>query len=213
MKPILLTPALGRAARAFLKWQQTDLAEAAHLSLATVNNFERESGEIRDSTLTAIQRAFEEHGIEFLSGGGLRRVDEIAEVTRFSGKNFINDWTYQIIRGGSESGGEILKSSYDEALWYDPRYLQSSKDFLAWVERSNIKLRTLISNEKNVLTPGHAYRAVPQEVIGKITYCLYGHKLALVLWKKKQVIVLHNAAVAETFRNQFNYLWRIGKPV
>jgi transcriptional regulator with XRE-family HTH domain len=214
MKHFLLTPQLCKAARALLEWQQADLAKAAHLSLTAVNNFERKIGTTRDSTLLAIQNAFEEHGVEFLRGGGLRHIDDVAEVTRFSGKGFINDWTYHAIQGGANPGEEILTASCDEEQWYAPQNLQSTKDFLAWIERCNLKLKLLVSdNAKPPQRPLRNYRAVPPEMIGKITYCIYGQKIGFVLWKKKQIIVLHNAAVAETFRNQFNYLWKIGKPV
>ncbi|MFA5040755.1 MAG: helix-turn-helix transcriptional regulator [Bdellovibrionales bacterium] len=214
MKHFSITPPLAKAARALLEWHQTDLAKAAHLSLATINNFERKAGATRDDTLIAIQAAFEEHGVEFLPGGGLRCVDEVAEVIRFTGKTkFISDWTYYTMRKPLPSGSDFLVSSYDETLWYHPHHLQSTKDFHAWIQQSGLKLKALISdNNKSSSHAWHVFRAIPSEMIGKITYCIYGHEIAFVLWKKHQVIILHNAAVAETFRNQFNYLWKMGKP-
>ncbi len=213
MTPFSITPPLAKAARALLDWHQTDLAEAAHLSLATVNNFERKTGDAREDTLAAIQAAFEEHGIEFQPGGGLRRVDEIAEVLRFSGRTkFITDWTYYVMRKSLPQGSEILVSSYDEEMWYHPHHLQSTKDFHVWIQESDLRLKALISDKNRSSSHAwHAFRSVPPEVIGKITYCIYGHEIAFVLWKKHQVIILHNPAVAETFRNQFNYLWKMGK--
>jgi transcriptional regulator with XRE-family HTH domain len=55
-----------RAARALLGWTQGHLAKTASLSLAVVNNVERNVTDPRRSTLEAIQRALENSGIEFL---------------------------------------------------------------------------------------------------------------------------------------------------
>lgn len=56
-----------RAARSLLGWTQEQLADAASLSLAVVNNVEREAVDPRRSTLEKIQVALEAAGIEFLS--------------------------------------------------------------------------------------------------------------------------------------------------
>lgn len=60
-----------RAARTLLEWKQSDLAEAANISLATLNNIERQVSDPRMSTLTAIETALSEY-IEFIpeNGGG-----------------------------------------------------------------------------------------------------------------------------------------------
>ena len=56
-----------RAGRVMVGWTQDKLADVAGLSLAVVNNVEREVTDPRRSTLERIQRALEEAGIEFLS--------------------------------------------------------------------------------------------------------------------------------------------------
>lgn len=78
-----------KAARVLLSWQQRDLATAADLSMTAINNFERGSGVTRERTILAMRNALENGGIEFLPGSGLRRSDDIAQVTRFSGEDFI----------------------------------------------------------------------------------------------------------------------------
>lgn len=56
-----------RAARVLLGWKQQELAEAAGLSLAVVNNVERAVTDPRRSTLQKIQRALEDGGVEFIA--------------------------------------------------------------------------------------------------------------------------------------------------
>jgi transcriptional regulator with XRE-family HTH domain len=56
-----------RAGRALLQWSQTQLAEAAGVGLSTVNDFEIEKRESRSNNLSAIRRALEDAGIEFIA--------------------------------------------------------------------------------------------------------------------------------------------------
>jgi len=64
----MITPAQIRAARGLLNLKQAELAALAQVSLATLNNIEREVADPRASTLTAIQRALEAAGVEFTNG-------------------------------------------------------------------------------------------------------------------------------------------------
>ena len=62
-----VSPLRLRVARALIGWTQGKLAETAGLSLAVVNNVERNVTDPRRSTLEAIQRALESAGIEFIA--------------------------------------------------------------------------------------------------------------------------------------------------
>jgi transcriptional regulator with XRE-family HTH domain len=57
-----------RAARALLGWTQRELAEAAGLSLAVVNNIEREARDARASTFRKLQSTLEDAGIQLIEG-------------------------------------------------------------------------------------------------------------------------------------------------
>ena len=65
---------LVRAARALLRWEQRDLAEASTVSLPTIKRLEARPGALvaHDRTIADIRRAFERAGIEFIdeNGGG-----------------------------------------------------------------------------------------------------------------------------------------------
>jgi transcriptional regulator with XRE-family HTH domain len=66
-----------RAARGLLDWTQQQLADAAHIGVATVRLFESEESEARHATVAMIRQAFEGAGVEFLdesegSGPGVR---------------------------------------------------------------------------------------------------------------------------------------------
>ena len=63
-----------RAARGLLGWSQQTLADAANVSLATIQLFETNKREPIPNNLTAIRRALEDAGVEFIparSGKGV----------------------------------------------------------------------------------------------------------------------------------------------
>ncbi len=74
----MLTGEQIRAARALSRWGQTELAEAASVSVETVKRLEKTHGDVRANmtTVTAIIRAFEAVGVVFDvskgSGPGVR---------------------------------------------------------------------------------------------------------------------------------------------
>jgi transcriptional regulator with XRE-family HTH domain len=67
-----VTPEQSRAARAWLNWSQSDLADRANVSLAAVVNFETGRRTSHRATLTAMRRALEQGGVRFLF------IDELA---------------------------------------------------------------------------------------------------------------------------------------
>ena len=65
----MITAAQIRAGRNMINAKQTELAKAAGISLATLNNIERAIGDPRVSTLDAIERALNIGGISFENDG------------------------------------------------------------------------------------------------------------------------------------------------
>jgi transcriptional regulator with XRE-family HTH domain len=62
-----------RAARGLIGWSQTELAEAAGLSLPTVKRFETDNGvKVSDDAISKMVAALESAGVEFIpeNGGG-----------------------------------------------------------------------------------------------------------------------------------------------
>ena len=69
-----MTPEQIRAARAILKWSARELAEKVGLGLTTIQRMESDGGVggALNRNVTAVQKVFEEAGIEFIpaNGGG-----------------------------------------------------------------------------------------------------------------------------------------------
>jgi predicted transcriptional regulator len=66
----VITSELIRAARALLRWEQRQLADASAVSLPTVKRLEAKPGSLaaHASTVTALVKALEAAGIEFTNG-------------------------------------------------------------------------------------------------------------------------------------------------
>ena len=72
----IVTPGQCRAARALLGWTQIDLAKAAGIGQSTVANFERSKLVVAAKSITKMQLALEDAGIEFTDGKRLGSEDE-----------------------------------------------------------------------------------------------------------------------------------------
>jgi transcriptional regulator with XRE-family HTH domain len=68
----MITPAQSRAARALLDWSQADLAEAAHLGMSTIRDFEKGRRVPTHNNHRGIQNALESSGIIFISDNEYR---------------------------------------------------------------------------------------------------------------------------------------------
>ena len=64
----MTTSAQCRAARALIEWSRESLADASHVALRTIVDFERGAREPRDATLAALRIALEDGGVEFTNG-------------------------------------------------------------------------------------------------------------------------------------------------
>lgn len=71
----MLVPNMLKAARALLGVRQSELAKAAGISLATLNNYERGIGDPRASTVDAVERTLKRGGITF---SGDREYDTVS---------------------------------------------------------------------------------------------------------------------------------------
>lgn len=63
----ILTPELCRAARGFLDWTQSDLAERSGISRSTIRDYEADRHAAHRATEAQLRLAFEDGGVSFVS--------------------------------------------------------------------------------------------------------------------------------------------------
>lgn len=209
-----MTPALIRAARGLLDWQQQDLATMAGLSLSAVNKFERGIGKTRNVTIQAMVRTLKEAGIDFPAGGGVRHSDEITGIQRIKGDDFVEKLDEDIYAAVTKPGDEIYSCSADESQWFVPGVKEIAERYYKWRAKLGVKQLYLVPEGNTVFeSPKSHYRILPPPLIGKIAFIIYGDRVALVMWRKKQIFILRGQELVQPFREQFKFLWRLGAKV
>lgn len=209
----MISPDQARAARAMLNWKQAELAAAAHVSVTAVNYFEREIGATRTDTINRLRGAFEDAGIEFLPGGGLRRKEESFQFLNHQGPDFIAKLNEDFYRAMRKGDAEVLQCSVNEENW-ELYGSEANKEYQQFVKRYKIRERILVPEGKPHLNaPRQSYRALPHALIGKIAYLIYADRVAYILWPQKRVVIMRSADLAATVRGQFDFLWNQGQPV
>jgi transcriptional regulator with XRE-family HTH domain len=203
-----------KAARALLEWRQEDLAKKSGLSLAAINKLERGLVSPRQFTLNILQQTFEQEGVEFTDGPGVRLTDNLYQMQTLTGKDAPLRLLDDVFNTLKETGGEVLLSGIVESFWAD--YAEDVKAHQARLKDHNIWSRVLICNGDRDFLEGldiaKTYRWIPKELFTQLLYYVYGDKFALVLWGQPiRITIIQNRLVADTFRKQFEMNWQNGK--
>ena len=197
-----------RAARALLNWNQTQLADFAGVARSSIKNIENEITAPRADSASAIQEAFENHGVEFLPGSGVRLRNEM--VTVLEGENANQKLLEDVYNTLSQtSGGEVLITGLKEFV--DPAS-DDYKRVVMHIERLakiNATERVLLEEgDTNFISPWECYRWIPKDYFSEAPFQLYGNKLALISWgPPQQIVIIENPLFAASFRNLFNFAW------
>ena len=88
----MITSEQVRAARAILRWEQTDLAHPSKVSLPSIKRLETIPGPLaaREQTAEALRAALEAAGVEFIGPEGVK----------------LSKWKAKMLRGGGEDAKE-----------------------------------------------------------------------------------------------------------
>ena len=201
-----------KAARALLEWDQSQLAKASGLSLGSVAALEQGKASPRPSTWQAIQTALEQAGIEFTPDPGVRLRRQKFTMQLLEGRESIPQIWRDIEDCYARTGGEVLLSGVDERAWLS-RYNDELHAMLTRRQGLAIVTRFLICEGDTLLTaPPEHYRAIPKLLFQQTPYYVYADRLAIINWELPQnVLLIQNAAIAGTFRRQFEFNWSVGR--
>jgi len=196
-----------RAARALLDLNQNELADAAGISLRTLNTLERAVVAPRTETLRALQAVLESRGIEFLPDHGVKLRSERLDVFKIEGSHsfvkFLDDVTDQL----KETGGDVLYNGVDERKFVATNDAAMDR-YYRRRHKYNIGEKLLVRQGDYYFIehPSH-YRWV-KEHSSRVVHAVYGDNTSFFFWEPDlRLVIMRNPSVAQTFRAQFNATW------
>jgi len=205
-----------KAARLLLDWTQNDLARISGMSLAAVAKLEQGKGRPRAATVATIRGAFEKFGIEFIEDHGVDLRPEKFGVRIMHGDQGMFDlWEDQEKTLAAFGGGEILLANLDHELMYE-RFKDKLVAMITQRPPLNLHLRALVKEGDLVrIWPNEDFRAIPGKIFSGITpMYLYRDKTAILNFQDSlRIVLIDNKSITDAFRQQFEYFWKIGKPV
>ncbi len=205
-----ITTAQIRGARGILHWSQNDLSERTGISTTSIGALEKGATQARESTLSKIQKVFEDNGIEFTPNDGLRK--RSVEVEVFRGKDGFANFFELLFSTIEKWSGEICISNVEEEQFIHWAGESAKKHMERVSSLTNVNYKVLLKDgDKNFLANSYAqYKWLPKEFFSSVPFYVFEKKLAIFVFEEEPVIILHKfPAIAEAYKSQFNALWNI----
>lgn len=200
-----------RAARALLDWSQTDLADKAGLSQTGIARIENGTNKPNSSTLDKIKTAFDVSGIEFITGGVKRNVDQLIT---FEGEDCLRKLQDDVYHTVTKDSDDVRIMGVDEITPGEQDDFEYTKMHIKRLLKAGIQEKILVDEtEDSFIAPREWYRIVPKEAFSPHTIMVYGSKIALCLRDPHyKVLVLDNPFFAQNMKSFFDFIWDKSKP-
>ncbi|MGO9547299.1 MAG: helix-turn-helix domain-containing protein [Rhodomicrobium sp.] len=198
-----------RAARALLNWSQSDLARAATMATSSIKNIESESSSARRETLAQIRSAFDDNGIEFMPGTGVRLKNDIVAV--HDGKRAtaaLLDNIYTHVQAAPER--EVCITGLDEAFSVDTDGEQLLTSHIDRLARAGVRERILLcEGDMRFLNAPECYRWLPRAYFTRnAPIYVYGDRIAVHSGSlRRRTIIVEARPLAQHMRMIFSLLW------
>jgi len=202
-----LEPRQIRAARALLDWSQEDLSKACGIARGSIKNIENELVVARKDTLKDIREAFEQKGVEFLSGSGIRLRTQ--SITVHSGPAALEEFFDDVYKSmQSCKHKEIITSGADEKDYEDFDKALTEQHVARMTELDIVHKVLCRKGDSRFTTPYAQYRWVPSENYSGTPFYVYSDKLAIILWHPKlEIVVMQYPQLVDAYRKQFFLQW------
>ena len=202
-----ITTAQIRGARGILNWSQHDLSERTGISSTSIGSIENGQSVPRENTLNAIRKAFEDAGIEFMPGSGLRMRNEMMQI--MEGDEALDKLNDDIFTTLSVSGGEVLIFGLEEKIDQNSPEFKKVTAHLDRIHKAGITERILCrQGDQNFLAPKEYYRWIKNDYFSPHPFFIYGNKLAMVGWgPPRKILIIENPLFSSTFKKVFNFVW------
>jgi transcriptional regulator with XRE-family HTH domain len=204
-----------RAARGFLGWTQSDLADRCDLTKATIANIENNKHHLTTKTAKKIADAFNNANIEFLGSDGIRNKTDLINV--WDGSEGFLRLLQDVYDSVKNNGGCVKTSGVDESLLeksLDRDYIEMHVKRMSKI--NNLSFKVLISSrDYNPLAKSYAqYKTIPGQYFFPVPIYIYNRKVAFVVFDPLRVYVIENFNLFLVHGNQFDMVWeKLGSPI
>ena len=197
-------------ARILLDLNQKELADHLGMARKTVLRIENGQSPGSSKTLEKIQTYFENNGLEFTKGDGVRRqTNEIRTLKGASGLKTFLDETYQYLK---DNGGIACLHNAAPDNWYKwlgkDWYEYHSSRMAGIKDTMDFRITSELDNTLFISSAFAQYRWFPEEYFSDQPIYCYGDILAFVTFDEELTInILKNEKFAKGFQALFNIAW------
>ena len=134
-------------------------------------------------------------------------------VETFKGKNVVRIALRDIINSLKNNGGEVLCTAIDEDVPFS-KYKSINEQYERDLLTYKIKERILIKKgSKGLFQRGSSkYKKIPERYFNPNPMQIYGDNIQILLWgNPDHLIIIRNKEIADSYRKQFELLWKIAK--
>lgn len=197
-------------ARILLDLNQKDLADKLGIARKTIMRIENEQSPGSAKTIETIQIFFENNGLIFSQGDGVRRLtNEIRTLKGKDGLKIFLDETYEYLK---KYGGKACLHNAKPNYWYDWLGTKWYNDHVERMENIKNKIDFRITSEQQnnlfISQKFAEYRWFPEEYFSDQPIYSYNDIIAFVNFEDELTIsILKNEKFAKGFQALFNIAW------
>jgi transcriptional regulator with XRE-family HTH domain len=196
-----------KAARALLGWSQADLAKKSGYSLPAVNNIERGLYKAHDATMEDIVQTFEQNGIQFLDGPGVRLENTGLRIKCYEGSDAFHYLFTKIEAALKDNSQELLICGIDEKLVKDVYGKELSK--LQKALKDNPVRIITYKDFSYAMTFNHFQKKVVDDTKPLLPCFIYAGRVAMVLMENPvHIAILYNEKMTQDYVKYFDFLWK-----
>ena len=134
-------------------------------------------------------------------------------VETYKGKNVVRIALRDIINTLKETGGEVLCTAVDESVPFT-KYKTICDQYERDMINYKIKERVIIKQgTKGIFQKGTSkYKRIPEKFFNQNPVQIYGDNVQIIVWGNPDyLIIIRNKGVADSYRKQFELLWKTAK--
>lgn len=196
-----------KAARALLGWSQADLAQKSGYSLPAINNIERGLYKAHSATMEDIIQTFEQNGIQFLDGPGVRLENSGLRIKCYEGTDAIHYLFKKIGIALEENDQELLICGIDEKIIKEQFSKELSK-LQKQLRNSNVRILTYKRFSDAMTFPNFQKRIAPDTMPLLPCFIYTGRVATVLLDNPVHIAILYNDKLAQDYEQYFNHQWQ-----